>query len=149
MTLIVHISESGSLYRPHHTTGTPHAALASRSAGDREQALWREVESELHRWLRDGEELFDEAERPDPGVLGAALDFVVSHRNDVPAPVLVAPSGGGRLVMQWRAGETVQTIEFTDRFGREVTEFHRGRVVVSETMRSELAAPRESRSRRD
>jgi hypothetical protein len=135
MSALSHISASAELFRSHNTSGTSSDALASDLGADPRLDLWGRTLDELLRWYSEAESLFVPEERPSTEVLTTAIDFVYEQPAGLPAPTLAAPSGGGRIVMEWHGVGGSTSVEFTGLGEFEVTEFRDGRVVRCETFR--------------
>lgn len=73
-----------------------------------------------------------DADAPKAECVDTAIDFAYYHmKHEASPPSSVAWSGGGGLVLEWKAGAEVEAIEVLAGGMVEVTTFRSGRVVGS------------------
>jgi hypothetical protein len=143
MTATANISSTRQ-FRAQQTSGLSQDALASCGLGhEPKDDEWEQLKNALLKWRHNGEAMFEPDECPSKEIIDGALDFVMDWRATQPAPLITSPSGDGRLVMEWRTGTTVMTIEFMAHGVFEVTEFEDGRVIHCETYERDPLTRRE------
>lgn len=140
-TFADHSAVATKLNRVYSTTGTAPSVMLYPQDSDAKQQ-WSSLIDELLRWRSMGSELFDPEDRPDPAVIGTALDLCRRGQALQRPPSSAVPTGDGRIALSWhsaRDGETVvRTLEILNRDTAEYTVFRNGKVVG--TARGEVAA---------
>jgi hypothetical protein len=112
--------------------GTPRNALGSFLA---REAVWEDLIEELRRWQDEGARLFDANDAPAYEIVATALDFSKGQcdRGAAP-PTSVAPSGGGRIMFEWRTPDVVELFEIQSCTTAEHTRLRNGRVELEESV---------------
>ena len=95
------------------------------------RASWDEVINLLLSWLSNPEPVeYEELSPINKNTLRSTLDFCYDFAEEFPAPISVAPSVDGGVVFEWRYGDVLREIEFTDVGKAELTEMNAEKVIT-------------------
>lgn len=109
------------------THGASPDALAT-SVGD-DASQWDDAIERMLAW-RSNPGQFNEEDEPSIQIIETAIDFAVDERTSGgPAPMIIIPSGDGKVAFEWHYRRSTMIIEFVDRGRAKYTKFVDGRVI--------------------